>query len=182
MESGLMAEFETGDDLLVALQKLQRRGYVKLDAFTPHPIHGLDQVLGLRRSRLNWFVFPLSLGGCGFAFFIQWWCNAWDYGLNVGGRPQAAWPAFVLIGFETTVLASAIGALLLLFYLIRLPRLSHPVFDVKGFERATIDRFFAAVDLLDPQFDSQKTRQDLMETGALRVTPFGAAASYGGAV
>ena len=67
-----------------------------------------------------------------------------------------------------------IGTLLLLFVMLRLPRLAHPVFDVEGFERASIDRFYAAVDQLDPKFDFQTTRQDLFEVGALSVAAFGA--------
>jgi hypothetical protein len=175
MEAGLMAEFATADELLVALARLRERGYRSLDAFTPHPVHGLDEVLHLHRSRLPWLIFPLALGAAATAFFIQWWCNARDYPINVGGRPNFAAPAFVPITFETMVLVSGIASLLLLFWLLRLPRLSHPVFDVEGFERATVDRFFAAVDQRDPQFETQRTRQDLLRLGALRVTPFGAA-------
>ncbi len=173
MEAGLVGEFATADDLLLALEKLRERGYVSLDACTPHPVHGLDEVLRLKRSRLPRAVFPIGLGGAIFAFVVQWWCNSVSYDLNVGGRPSFAIPAFIPITFETTVLFSAISGLLILFYLLRLPRLAHPIFDVDGFERATVDRFFAVIDRVDPRFDSLRTAQDLAEVGALRTSPFG---------
>jgi hypothetical protein len=174
MEAGLAAEFAGADDLLIALAELRRRGYTRLDAFVPHPVPGLEEALALRRSRLPWLIFPIGLGGASFAFTLQWYCNAYAYPLNVGGRPAFAIPAFVPITFETMVLFSGFGTLLLLFVILRLPRLSHPVFEVEGFERASIDRFYAAVDQLDPKFDLQATRQDLFEVGALGVSPFGA--------
>ena len=179
MDSGMVGEFESEEALLAALQKLRDLGYRRLDAFTPHPVHGLDELLHLPRSPLPFILFPIALGGAGFAFFVQWYCNVYSYNLNVGGRPSFAVPAFVPITFETMVLASGISALVVLFYLLGLPRLSHPVFDVEGFERASVDRFFAAVDLHDPQFESQRTRQVLMEVGALRCAPFGAARPLG---
>jgi hypothetical protein len=175
MEAGLVGEFATADDLLIALQKLRERGYVSLDACTPYPIHGLDQVLQLKRSLLPWAVFPFGLGGATFAFTVQWWCNAVSYNLNVGGRPSFAIPAFIPITFETTVLFSALSGLLILFYILRLPRLAHPLFEVEGFERATIDRFFAVIHRVDPRFDSLRSAQDLAEVGALRTSSFGRA-------
>jgi hypothetical protein len=173
MEAGLMAEFETAEGLLTALGKLREKGYRDLDAFVPHPVHGLDEALHLSRSRLPLAIFPLALGAAVFAFVVQWYCNAWLYPINVGGRPAFAAPAFVPITFETMVLVSGIASLLLLFWILKLPRLSHPVLDVEGFERATVDRFFAAVDRRDPQFEAQKTQKDLLLFGALKVTPFG---------
>jgi hypothetical protein len=175
MEAGLLAEFERPDELLRALARLRERGYRRLDAYTPYPLHGLDEALSLGRSPTPWFVLPVGLGGVAFAYAVQWYCNAHSYNLNVGGRPSFAVLAFVPIAFESMVLFSALATLGLLFYFIRLPRLSHSLFDVEGFERASVDRFFAAVDQRDPQFDAQKTQQELLEGGALRVAPFGSA-------
>ena len=175
MDAGLVGEFATSDDLLVALEKLHERGYVSLDACTPYPVHGLDEALRLKRSPLALAVFPLGLGGAIFAFVVQWWCNAVSYNLNVGGRPSFAIPAFIPITFETMVLFSATASLLILFYLLGFPNVAHPIFDVEGFERATVDRFFAVVHRVDPKFDSVKTAQDLAEVGALRTGAFGRA-------
>lgn len=168
MKRGLLAEFETPEALLGAALELRRRGYTELDAFTPYPVHGLESALGLRRSRLTWMVFPLALGGAAAGYFVQWWCNAWDYPLNVGGRPPHSAPAFIPITFEMTVLTSALTGLIIFLVLSRLPALWGPVFDVEGFERASIDRFWLGIDAADPTLLRGRAERDLRELGALR--------------
>jgi hypothetical protein len=171
--AGLAAEFVDADDLMVAIQKLRDQGYRELDAFSPHPIEGLDEVLSLGRSRLNWMVFPLGMGGAIGAFFIQVYCNAWSYPINVGGRPPFAWVSNIPITFETGILAAAFSVFIGLFWVIGLPNLTHPLFKVDGFERATLDRYWLAVDWTEPRFDRARTAEELRRLGAVRVAPFG---------
>jgi hypothetical protein len=52
--------------------------------------------------------------------------------------------------------------------LCRLPRLDHAVFEVQGFERATRDRFFLAIDPSDPRFEPVELRRELSLLGARR--------------
>jgi len=174
MRSGLAAEFLTADDLLIAVQLLWRRGYREMDAFTPHPIEGLEEVMGLGRSRLNWVVFPLGMGGALFAFWLQWYCNAFSYPLNVGGRPAFAWITFIPITFETGVLATSLCVFVALFWTLGMPNLVHPLFDVDGFDRASIDRFWLVIAEHDHELDREHTADALRELHASRVTAFGA--------
>jgi Alternative complex III, ActD subunit len=173
MKAGLVGEWASPDQLLIAVQRMRANGYTRLDAHTPFAVSGLEAALGLRRSQLTWVVFPIALGAAFLGYFIQWYCNAYAYPIDVGGRPAHAPPAFVPITFETMVLASSVFALIVFFYLARLPWLSHPIFEVDGFERASIDRFFLAVDVGDPRFEAQRTARELADAGALRVQPFG---------
>lgn len=173
MRSGLCAEFLSANDLLIAIQELKRAGYRDLDAFTPHPIEGLEEVLALGRSRLNWFIFPLGMGGAIFAFWLQWYCNAYSYPLNVGGRPPFGWITDIPITFETGVLATSLCAFVGLFWIIGLPNLTHPLFKVDGFERASLDRFWLAIGEHDPELDKERTRETLLSLSAVRVAPFG---------
>jgi hypothetical protein len=100
-----------------------------------------------------------------------------DYPLNVGGRPYHSAPAFIPITFEMAVLFAATAALVSAIVLGGLPRLWHPVFEVDGFERATIDRFWLAVcagdAAIDPALAPAEARaravQALGGAGALRV-------------
>ena len=161
MRSGLAAEFATADDLMIAVEKLRRLGYRRLDAFTPHPVPGLDEVLELGRSRLNWLIFPLGLGGAALGFFIMWYCNAHSYPINVGGRPLHSWPAFIVPTFETTVLGAAIAAVLGMLALNGLPMPYHPVFNVPRFALSSRDRFFLCIEATDPLFDREGTRRFL---------------------
>jgi len=165
----LVAEFRTAEQMLHALRVLRERGYRELDAFTPYPVKGLDQVLGLERSRINWYVLPFTLLGSGVAYLVQWWCNAHDYPLDVGGRPLNSAPAWVPITFEMGVLATALAGVVLMLAFSGLPELYNPVFEVNGFERASIDRFWIAVGELDPAFDEERTGRELEALGALFV-------------
>ncbi len=177
MRSGLAAEFLSANDLMIAVQKLWERGYRRLDAFTPHPVEGLEEALYLGRSRLNWIVFALGMGGAVFAFWLQWYCNAWSYPIDVGGRPPFAWITDIPITFETGVLASALAGFVALFWAIGLPRLAHPLFKLDGFERASLDRFWLAIDAADGELDLARTADELRSLAAVRVAPFGSLAS-----
>lgn len=167
MNTGFVAEYKTPEDLLRAIHELRARGYRRLDAFTPYPIKGMDEALNLPRSPINWMVLPLASLGAGVGYFVQWWCNAYDYPLNVGGRPLHSAPAFIPITFELGVLSAALGGVLLLLVLCRLPQLYSPLFDVPGFERATLDRFWVGIDERDPSFDEARIERDLRELGAI---------------
>jgi hypothetical protein len=60
-----------------------------------------------------------------------------------------------------------------MFWVLGLPHLSHPVFAVEGLERATLDTFWAAIDLGDPHLDPDRTPRELRALGATRVSFFG---------
>lgn len=169
METGVLGEFEDPEALLRAIRELKARGWRCLDAFTPYPVKGLEEALGLERSTLNWRVLPFAILGAGGGYLVQWFCNAFDYPLNVGGRPPHSAPAFIPITFEMGVLASAIFGVLIGFYLTGLPRLYLPLFDAPGFDRATLDRFLVGIDAADPSFSAIQAEHDLREIGAARV-------------
>lgn len=173
MGDGLLGEFSNSSALRRAAELLRERGYLRIDAYSPYPVPGLEAALGMRRSPLALLVFPIALTGGALAYLIMWFSNAYAYPLNVGGRPPHAIPAFVPITFEMTVLSAGLSALFLVFLLSRLPRLSHPLFDVEGFERSSIDRHFLAIEGRDPKFEARSTELDLKEAGALRVVAFG---------
>src|SRR5262249_10929689 len=136
MKHALLAEFEAPEPMLRAIYRLRELGCRELDAFTPYPIHGIDQALGQKRSPINWLVLPFWVTAAAGAYALQWFCNAYDYPLNVGGRPLHSAPAFIPITFEMGVLGASLGGVLLLFLLAGLPELYHPVFTVDGFESA----------------------------------------------
>jgi hypothetical protein len=173
LKSGIVAEFDTPELIVHAARELRVEGYVQLDAYTPYPMKELESAMGMRRSLINWVVFPVGLIAATSAYLLQWWTNAVDYRLDVGGRPPHAAPAFVPITFEMAVLFSALAAVLTLAAWSKLPALWQPVFEVPGFERASIDRFFLWVSEEDVAFHPILTPQLLLELGALRVLPVG---------
>lgn len=169
MNPGCLAEFPDAQSLLQAARTLRSRNYHWLDAYTPYEVEGLDQALGLTRSWLNWILFPLALSGAGIGYLIQWYVNAVNFPLNVGGRPPHSWPPFIPITFETGILFTGISAFVLFFLLSRLPRLWHPLFQVPGFTSASVDGFWLGIDLRDPALTTEITRALLVSLGASRV-------------
>jgi hypothetical protein len=170
MKRGILAEFSAPEPMTHAILELRQLGYRHLDAYSPYPVKEAEDALVSKRSPINWMVLPFALAGAITAFVVQWWCNGYDYPLNVGGRPLFSLPAWVPIIFEMGVLAASLSGFVILLILCGLPELSSPIFSVDGFESATNDGFWVSVDARDPAFDSGKLRVELLSLGATRVS------------
>jgi hypothetical protein len=167
--AGVVAELDSPEALVDALGALRARGYRRLDAYVPYPVHGLDEALALPRSRLDGVAWVAGAFGAAFAFWLQWLVNHRLYDLDIGGRPSFAIPTFIIVTFETFVLFGGVTAFLSFAWVCRLPRLAHPLFDVDGFASASIDRFWLGVSADDPAFDAERLLATLRELGARRV-------------
>ena len=166
---GVMAEFTTPAELLRAAGRLRARGYKNIEAYSPFPIHGLDQALGHGGSKVPWIVLGGAIVGASSGLLLQWWTSAVDYPIKVGGKPYFSIPAFVPITFELGVLFSAFAALLGMLALNKLPQPYHPVFTHSQFRRATDDRFFLAVESADPMFNVERAERDLGDAGGQNI-------------
>ncbi|NUN14645.1 MAG: DUF3341 domain-containing protein [Myxococcales bacterium] len=166
---GVLAQFESSQDIFRACEKVRDAGYTRWDAHTPFPVHGLDAAMGLKPSRLPWIVLVAALTGASCALLLQWWTSAVDYPLIIAGKPLFSWQAFVPVTFEVAVLFGALGALLGMLGLNRLPQHYHPVFQSKAFDRASDDKFFISIEAQDPRFDTSKTADMLRSVGATHV-------------
>lgn len=159
MRSGLLAEFSSAPDLVRAIQTLRAHGHRHMEAYTPFPVHEVEDALELRRSRLPFVVCAVGLSAAGGAYFLQWLLNAYLYPLNVGGRPPHFPLAFLIITFEMGILFAALTAYFGVLGLGRLIKLWEPVFEAPGFQRATGDRYWLAISERDAHFES--ARDDL---------------------
>lgn len=158
---GLMAEFETPEQLIAAAAKTRQAGYVRIEAYSPFPVEGLDEAIGFSRSRLPLLVLLGGVvGGVG-GFLLQAFACVYHYPHNTGGKPLFSWPAFIPVTFELTVLGAAFAAVLGMLALNGLPQPYHPVFNVPRFQLATRDRFFVMIESRDPKFDAGKTKKFL---------------------
>jgi hypothetical protein len=169
MKLGIMAEFGTAEALLLAVSRLRELGLRKLDAYTPYPLREIEPLLEIKRSYIPKVVLAMGLLGATLAYTLQWWCAAVSYPLNVGGRPLHSAPAFIPITFETTVLFAAGTSFLLALHAAGLPRLHHPVFEVEGFESASIDGYWVAIGADDPKLDTRLAERELADAGAKRI-------------
>ena len=127
--TGVVGYFKAPGELLAAAEKIKQAGYKFFDAYTPFPIHGLDQAAGLKRSFLPWVTFVAGATGAIGGFGLQYWTSAVDWPLIVGGKPFNSWPAFVPVMFETTVLLAALSTVGAMFIANGLPNLSKKSFD-----------------------------------------------------
>lgn len=166
---GLLAEFEDEDALLSAATRACEAGYRHVEAYSPFPIHGLPEVLGIRGRRLPLIVLGGGIIGGVAGLLMQWYSAVIDYPLNVGGRPYASWPSFIPITFELTILVAGISAVLGMFALNGLPQPYHPLFNVPEFAHASRDGLFLCIEANDPKFDLEETRSFLKDIGARRV-------------
>lgn len=166
---GLLAEFPSAAALLAAVTRLRELGYSAIETYTPFSVPGLDEQLGPSSSRLPKFVFGGGLLGAILGYGVQWYANVWVYPMNVGGRPVHSVPAFVPATFEATVLGAALVAFVGLLVALGLPAPWHPVFEIEGFERASIDRFWLAIDMADPLYHRDQTEEALRALGPLRI-------------
>jgi hypothetical protein len=158
---GLLAEFDNPQQLVQAARRVREAGYRRVEAYSPFPIEELNEALRLRPSRLPWIVLGGAIvGGLG-GFFLQYWFNVLAYPTNIGGRPHNSWPAFLVPTFETTVLFSALAAVLGMFALNGLPMPHHPVFNVERFALASRNRYFLCIEARDRSFDREATRRFL---------------------
>lgn len=149
---GLMAEFDSPDEVVKAARAVHDRGYRLMEAYTPFPVEGLAEAIGYHRDRVPGVVLTGGLVGGFLGFFMQWYSAVIDYPINVAGRPLNSWPAFIPITFEMTVLGAALAAVFGMLAMNGLPRPHHPVFNVPGFVLATNDRFFLSIQARDPLF------------------------------
>lgn len=167
MSTLLLAEFDEPGALKEAARRVSNSRHRVVDAFTPFPVEGLDEVLDTSAPRLPTVMLVAGLVAAALFYALQWWSAVHAYPLNVGGRPLHSWPVFLLVPFEVGMLAAALGGVIALCRACGLPRLHHPVFAVSGFERASQDRFFLLAE--DLRGDG-RLRMLLADLGALSVT------------
>jgi Protein of unknown function (DUF3341) len=165
-----VAEFEDPDAIVEAAHKAHAEGYRNMDAYTPIPVHGLDEALGHKPTRLPWLIFAGGLTGASGMFLFMTWVNTMDYPLNIGGRPYFSWPAFIPITFEGMVLLASFCAVFGLFWVCGFPQMYHPVANAPHFDRASTDRFFLCIEAKDANYDASQTRRFLEGLGANTVT------------
>jgi hypothetical protein len=111
----LAGSFVAEEDIVGAAREVRRHGFRITDAYTPCPVHGLDEAMGLRPSRLPWVCFVCALFGAAFKLWFQFWAMAASWPMNVGGKPWNSLPAYVPVTFEVMVLLGGLGLVNALF-------------------------------------------------------------------
>jgi hypothetical protein len=160
---GVMAEFDTPDELVAAAHRTRQAGYRRLDAYTPYPVEGLADALHFHDNRLQIIVLIGGIVGGLTGYLMQYYAAVISYPLNIGGRPMHSWPSFIIVTFELTILFAAFAAVFCMLALNHLPMPYHPVFNVYEFVGASRNKFFLVIEARDPQYKEDATI-DFMET------------------
>src|ERR1051325_11143079 len=122
---GFLAEFVTPEQLRDSARRAYQEGFRKMDAYTPFPVEGLSEELGIHHSPMPAIVLTGGLiGGLGGAF-MQWGSSVLLYPLNIGGRPFNSWPSFVVITFELTILFAGLFGVFGMLAVNGLPKPHH---------------------------------------------------------
>ena len=162
--------FDTPNALMKAIPTVRAAKLGTVEAYTPYPIHGIDEALGLRRSPLGGMVLVMGILGAITAFGFQYWISAIDYPIVTGGKAANSWEAFIPIMFEVTVLfATFTAGLGMLLLLNKLPFFGHPVLSSKAITGITRDRYALAIEAESEAFDSAAAARALLEAGAVEV-------------
>lgn len=162
---GAVAYFKSSADILAAARSASTK-YRNVEAFTPFPIHGMDEALGLKQSIVPWATFLGGLTGFSIALFLQVWTSAIDWPINVGGKPYVSGPAFIPILFELTVLLGGLSTAGFMIVLNGLPNFRPSPFD----PRISDDRFALYVPFQGQQGSASDVQGFLGTLNAEKVT------------
>lgn len=162
----LTAVFSDEDVLLKAVREIRSQGVKIHEVFSPYPVHGIDEALGYRRSRLPRAAFLFGALGTSLALLMQFWMMGADWPMIIGGKNHASLPPFVPVTFELTVLLGALGMVGTFMVVSDLKPYKKPrIFDL----RITDDRLVIAVDLGANTRKKDDLRKILKATGAEEV-------------
>lgn len=163
-EQGIVAIFSYLDDLTDTIKKIKGKPeYAGHECFTPTSYHEIEHAYGFKSSPLRFLTLCGGLTGVCLGFTLAL-ITDYDYPLVVGGKTPGLYsiPAYVVIGFELTILLGALCTILGMLIFCKIPNLSNSVLD----ERFTDDKFGIFVPGADPESDQAKF---LRECGAEEV-------------
>ncbi len=150
-----MGVFTDDDDCLAATKACRDAGFTFHDVIAPYAVHGLDRAMGLPFSKITWVTFCCGLLGMSIALSGMWYISAYDWPLNIGGKPPLPLPAMIPITFELTVLIGGLCTMLGLFaFCFLFPGKRARIYH----ERQTDDRFVIVLEM-DEDFNEEKARE-----------------------
>lgn len=151
----IVGVFDDEDVLLGAVKKVRGSGVKIHEVYSPFPVHGLDEELGYKRTRLPIAAFMFGMTGTSLALLMQIWMLGYDWPMIIGGKNFVSLPPFIPVTFELTVLLSALGMVATFMIVSDMKPYRWPrQFDV----RSTDDKHVMAIDLA---LNGGKSKDDL---------------------
>ncbi len=162
----LVGIYNDEDVLLHAVENIRGKGVKIEEVYSPFPVHGLDDALGYRRSRLPIAAFLFGVTGTACALLMQIWMLGFDWPMIIGGKNHVALPPFIPVTFEMTVLFAAFGMVGTFLIVSDLKPYNWP----KSFDlRSTDDKHVMAIDLGSNHLSKEEISSILKSSGAEEV-------------
>jgi Protein of unknown function (DUF3341) len=162
----LVGIFDDEDILLHAVENIRDKGVKIEEVYSPFPVHGLDEALGYKRSRLPIAAFMFGMTGTAIALIMQIWMLGYDWPMIIGGKNYASLPPFIPVTFELTVLLSALGMAGTFMIVSDMAPYKWPVsFDL----RSTDDKHVMAINLGSNKLSKSEIDSILKQNGASEV-------------
>ncbi len=162
---GLAGIFLEEHHVLAAARKVRESGFIKFDAISPYPIHGMEEACGIKRSAIPYVTFVAALVGMLAGLAMTYYMSVADWPINVGGKPLFSLPAFIPIIFELTILFAALCSVVALFVVCRMPRIDPPTID----KDLTSHKFAIFIPENDVGFNHERVERLFRELGAAEV-------------
>jgi hypothetical protein len=166
------AMYDDDGKLLHAAEHIVSRGVRVKEVFSPFPVHGLDPVIGVKRTRLAITSFMYGMTGTTLALLGMWYFMISDWPMNIGGKPSFSLfenlPAFIPVTFEFSVLCAAHG--MAITYLLRNGTL--PGMPATNPDPRTTDNMFVIEVVTDQNasFSAEELKQMLSETHPIELS------------
>lgn len=163
----ILGVYDDEDVLLHAVKEVRGTGVKIHEVYSPYPVHGLEHVLGYKRSRLPIAAFLFGLLGTTLALTMQFYMMKFDWPMIIGGKNHAAFPDFIPVSFELTVLLASFGMVSVFMISSNLKPWAQPrIFDL----RSTDDKHIMAVDIANNSaIEVEKIKEILKSSGATEV-------------
>jgi hypothetical protein len=159
---GLLAEFDTPGDMVMATRAARAAGFRRMECYTPYPVEEAAEALHFHKNYVPLLCLLGGILGGTTAFLMETWISVWSYPLNIAGRPAYSWPAFIIPMYEWTILFAGLSAAFGMIALNGLPQVYHPLFNAPNFRNgATTDKFFLCIEATDPKFSLAETKATL---------------------
>jgi len=166
MTALLLAEFSDARRFVQAARSARGEHYRLVDAFSPLPVEGINELFEHRPGRIRVAMFVGGVAMAALAYGTEYYSAVFNYPYNSGGRPLDAWPTFMLFPFAAGILIAALAGFAAFLIECGLPRLHDNLFAVEGFERASQDRFVLALARPDDDAEAQRVADFLRAHGA----------------
>lgn len=162
---GVIGYFLEPSEALAAAARTRDAGWKHFDVLTPFPLHGIEEAMGQARSWIPYVTAVLAFVGIALAQALQNYVMVYDWPLNFGGKPHAAWPSFVPITFEAMVFCAAIGTAIVAIAAGKVDSVPQPP-PMKVKTGATADRFVLWISASDPEWNEQEALEFVRSLGA----------------